>query len=447
MNLRLWNWERLRASLLAGLAAPVGLSLALMSQGSEPLGQPEKLPAIVGVAAPEKPASPVSLAEYRRLALEKQPALAAYRASVAAAEAKCDALDHMRLAGLLRRDLPTRRKQAEQGVLATQAQLLKAESDTRYAVTRNYLTALYAQEQLKIATAALDKSPDAVSSLYYLKAVLEKPYKGAEEDLRKDVKKWHLDRLDVLIQVTQGRRAEAQQGVFRALAALREAIGLDLDCPLAVDLEAKLPTFDAVPPREQIVALALDRRGEILQSSAGIEVTTLEIDAQKRLHGLRGQTFASGSDLHSEPVPQGFANGDYRPGAITIEMPGQLIGHKSDRIEQVEALQGRAVAVADKTRHLVTLEAEDAYYKWEQAKQQAAAYEEAARNAVAAADEVLKKFNVKDEKSASVNDLIEARVRATQIQVLANEARYHVRAALAALERVTAGGFQPGFDK
>jgi outer membrane protein TolC len=199
--------------------------------------------------------------------------------------------------------------------------------------------------------------------------------------------------------------------------------------------------------REQIVSLALSRRGEIVQADAGIEVTSLEIDAQKRLHGPRGQTFASGSDIHADAVPQGFSNGEYRPGAITVEMPGQLVGSKAARVEQAEALQGRATSVADKTRHLITLEAEDAFYKWQEAVRQVADFEKAAASAKKLADTIRDKFNPTDETSASVNDLVDSRVRATQLQVLLNQARFNALLGLAALERVTAGGFLPGFEK
>src|SRR5205823_3423269 len=97
--------------------------------------------------------------------------------------------------------------------------------------------------------------------------------------------------------------------------------GLDLDCPLLLDSNELMPSLKGMPEpqREQIVALAVARRSEVIQAAAGLEVTSLEVIAQKKILGLRGDTFASGSDIHADPVPQGFANGEYRPGAITIE--------------------------------------------------------------------------------------------------------------------------------
>src|SRR5437588_650260 len=121
MKTNRWNWRTLRTRLFTGLAVPAGVCLALTGRAAEKLGQPDKMPPAVVQQAPA-----LGLAGYRALALEKQPALAAYRASAAAAEEKENALSRMRLAGLIRRDLPARREQAGQGVVATQAQVRKA---------------------------------------------------------------------------------------------------------------------------------------------------------------------------------------------------------------------------------------------------------------------------------------------------------------------------------
>jgi outer membrane protein TolC len=292
-----------------------------------------------------------------------------------------------------------------------------------------------------------DESP--VTSLYYLRALADTIRESAT---RPDVKQWNVDQIDVLILTTIGRRREAQVGVERARAALVEAIGLERDCLAAVDAPGLLPNLKPAIDKDAIIALALDRRGEIRQALAGLETTTLEIKAQKKSFGLRGDTFASGSDLHADPVPQGIANGEYRPGAITVEMPAQLVGKRGARIEQAEALQGRAAAVADKARHLITLEAEDAYFKWAEASQQAEEYRKAADKAVKVADflsDQEKGFKPGDAqgRKPTFEDLTDARVKAVQLQLLANQAHFNALLALAALERITAGGFNPGFDQ
>lgn len=433
-----WNWRRIAARVLTGLILPCCASSAI---GGEPLAQPAKAPPVIVVQEVVS-----GLPELRNLALEKQPALAAYRSSAAAAEAKSKALDAMRLASVVRPDLHTRRLQAEQGVLASHAQLRKGEYETLYAVTRTYLSVLYAREQLALADRALDKN--AVTSLTYLRQLADDIYMNKK---RPDVKKWNVDQLDVLILTTTGRREEAFQGVRRAEAALREAIGLEADCPLIIDPKAVLKPIKLDISKEQAVSLALDRRGEVLQSAVGLEVTSLEIKAQHCIFGPRGETFAAGTDLHVNPVPQGIANGDYRPGAITVEMPAQLVGSRKNRIEQAEALQGRAAAVMDKTRHLVTLEAEDAYYKWLEASREAEQYSEAAKRAKKIADDLAGDdgFKPADNQGGkpTFDELVDARVRAVQLQLQANASIYRALLALAALERITSGGINPGFDQ
>jgi outer membrane protein TolC len=386
----------------------------------------------------------LDLSGYRHLSLEKQAALAAYRASLAAAEGKVRALDHLGLAGALRRDLPQRRCQAQQGVVAAQAQLSQAEWDTVYGVTRNYFSALYAVEQKRLAD-------ETATSLSDMEKRLNDLFKQGAE-VRRDLKVWHLESIRGTLAMVRGRRVEAEEGIPRALAALREAVGLEPTCPILVPPEAALPGVDSFPPvvREQIVELALARRGEIIQANVGLQVTALEIKAQSRILRPLAATFASGSDLHAQPVPLGVANGEYRPGAIGLEMPVNLVGKRPDRVDQAHALHGRADAVVEKTRQLIALQADEVFYRWKQATRQYADYTEAVRKADLAlkliTDEY-KDLGVQPGTRPSFDDLLNARIQWVQMRLLRNEAQYEVLLALAALERVTAGGYCPGFDQ
>src|SRR5207302_5155956 len=121
------------------------------------------------------------------------------------------------------------------------------------------------------------------------------------------------------------------------------------------------PSPNLMIDRCEIVAMALARRPELVQATTFAEVTNLEIDAQgTKLIRPTVPTFGTGSDIHSRPVPQGISNNEYRPGAVGPEMPVTMIGHRSLRMERTRDLYGRALAVADKTRGLIALEAEDA---------------------------------------------------------------------------------------
>lgn len=437
------KWRRLIARLLGIPTVAVGLSTATLNAAPPPEIPPPPSELIADIAgAPVAEPPPVDLPTLRQLALEKQPALVAYRSSLMAAETKSHAIDRIAFLGIIRRDLPIRRQQADQGTIAAKAQLTRAEYETLYSVTRTYLSVLYAEQQLKVADRALDEKD--VMSLPYLRKVANEIYMNST---RKDVKKWNVDQIDVLTQQVRARREEALQGVQRATAALREAVGLEFDCPLPL-VKGDLPNLNPRVEHDAIVTLARERRGEIIQSGVGAEVTSLEVSAQRRIFGFQAQTFAMGSDLHALPIPQGIANHDYHPGAIYPEMPNVIIGKRKDRVAQAEDLHGRAVAVVDKARHLVALEAEDFYYRWLQVSNEAAEYEKAAKAAEKVADEIRELFKPNDPQSGrpTLEDMLEARVKATQLRLLANQARFEHLLALAALERVTAGGFSAGFD-
>src|SRR5262245_14875346 len=160
-----WRW---RMSFLAGAAAPfLSVCLAHAQPGTAPPAAAKPL----GVeAAAELPT--LGLGDCLRIAFERQPALAAHRASLAAAESGRRALEKMNLAVVLARDLPIRKQQAALGVTIASAGLAQAEWENRYAVTRTYLSVLYAREQQRVAE-------DVVSNFrFYLERVSELVKKG-----------------------------------------------------------------------------------------------------------------------------------------------------------------------------------------------------------------------------------------------------------------------------
>src|SRR5205823_4099244 len=69
---------------------------------------------------------------------------------------------------------------------------------------------------------------------------------------------------------------------------------------------ADLPPMQENLNREELIALALTRRGEMIQASTALCVTQLEVEAQRAGLPLpKMQTFASVADVHVQPVPQG----------------------------------------------------------------------------------------------------------------------------------------------
>src|SRR5262249_4235269 len=142
----------------------------------------------------------------------------------------------------------------------------------------------------------------------------------------------------------------------------------------------------------------------IVLAGLGVETTSLEVEAQRRLFGPTARTFANGSDIHALPLPQGARSPDYRPGAVGLEMPVTLNGPRSRRVEQAEAYAGRAGAVAEKTRNLIALEAEDAYLRYAEKRVLAEQLGKAAPNARAYADALGKKF---DPEGKTLNPTLE----------------------------------------
>jgi outer membrane protein TolC len=410
-----------------GTLLPVSLFVTLGLVATAVQGQ-QPQPA----AAAPAPA-PVCLDELVRLGLERQPSVAAARASLASAEAGRQALDNLGLVSALRHDIPVRRQQACLGVTVAAAGVTQAEWETIYAVTRNYFSTIYAREQQKVAKGLLDTLRTYETSTQQLLKL-----KGGDPDLK--VSKGDVDKLAVTADLFQLRLIEATKGSERAQAALREALGVEPCFPLLV--VGQLPPLQEVPCRQELINLALARRGEMIQAANGARVVELEVCAQSKVNGLNVATFASGADLHARPVPQGISNKEYRPGALAIEMPTTLSGHKEDRVQRARDLSARAAAVVDKTRNLIVLETEDAYLKWSEAAEKLQALRQTLQRALGVRKAAEARLQLGD---IGGEDLIRSKTLEVQVQAQYNEALYEQALALAALERITAGGFTPTF--
>jgi outer membrane protein TolC len=367
------------------------------------------------------------------LALEQQPALAAQRASLAAAADNQRAVDNIHIPTLIARELPIRRHQAALGVQAAAAGLEQAEHDTSYAVTRTYFSVLYARAQLRVARVTVDR----------LKAVQESAKRQLDAGAR-DVTQSTVDRITVYLRLAETRQIQAAEGAERALAALREAIGVGPNCDLQVTGD-QLPQPGGQVAKHDIIALALAHRGELIQAGSLADVTSMEVDAQGTSCRTRMSTFASAGDIHAREVPPGMSDGEYRPGAIAPEMPGTLVGSRSARMERARSLSARAAAVVDKTRNLITLEAEDAFLKWQEAFQKLGPTHQAAVTADKLAEDLSSAY--RGNQNVKVEDVITAQVLGGQAQAQWNETLYQYLLALAALERVTGGGFHAGLTQ
>src|SRR3974390_2955034 len=114
--------------------------------------------------------------------------------------------------------------------------------------------------------------------------------------------------------------------------------------------------------KELVVEQAVARRPELALAAAGVDVFRLGVYAQGKIPFKRVvPTFASGADLHSKEIPQAIRGKEYRPGAITPEMPTQLVGSKYDRVARAMFFSQKAEALYESAHSLVVLEAENGF--------------------------------------------------------------------------------------
>ena len=436
------SWRRAAARLLTGLAAPALLSVAGVGRCAEP-------PAVI-VAAPAI-APLADLDSFRATALERQPSIAAARASLAAALSRSQSLNNLPFgSALLARDLPVRKQQAGLGIQSYQAGLCVAEAETRYAVTYFYIANLYAQQQQDVL---LNSKKDLDELHRLVKGFID------NEQHKKFISREHMNLVNSYVETLEGRRQETLQGAERALAALREAIGVGADCGEIRLAPARMPMacLHASTTRDEVVALALARRGEVLQAATFAQVTCLEISAQGRTFLPSLRTFASGSDIHAITVPSSVHGMEYRPGALAPEMPIMLSGSRSGRIDQASSYLARAEAVAEKTRNLVTLEAEDAFFRWQEARIKAEHLKKAAVDAEKYGRFMIQRYRdaaeggfrvadpTREPAATRIEEVLLAGATSVRMRIDANRAYFEYLLTLASLERVTVGGFHVEF--
>lgn len=409
-------------------------------------------------ASPVVSPGPMSLDACIDLGFRHQPAIDAAHASLSAARTGQSALNRLIIPRLFTPDYRIRQQQACHGVAIAEAGLTQAEWETRYSITRNFFTVQYIRAQEKVILEVLDNLTRSRKKAYDIYT------KGGVDS---KITLIDIEFLDVQLAQVTAKKSQVDNGKLKAIAALREAMGLNHDYPLeiaAVDLPPavyvqKVPVKDDTGKpvvkdgkpltkdvyhqlfqlnKSELIASALANRGELAQATLASRITDLEIQAQYRIWGWQGKTFASASDLHAKPIPQGIFNNEYRPGAIGFEMPVFLIGRKKDRAQRAADFAQRGNAVVDKATNLVSLDVEAQYLKWQEAADEVKeliAVQETAKNLP---DRVLK-LNPNEFTSTAV---IQANMTAVMCRTQLNDAMHMHALALAGLERATAGAFR-----
>ena len=429
-----------RISLLSPRRATGFLALGLIAFGSVRADDAPRLPpptpsVIPSDKEPEGAVPKYDLETLRAMALKHNSAITAARASLASAVAGQQGVENIRVPTFLQPDLPIRRKQAALGVQAAEAGVRQAELLAVFGVQFTYVSYLYASEQERLATRAIEKLDKLTRSV---KAVLE------DKEVKTDLRVSDAIFLGSLQHFAAARLTETRSGSRRALSALREAVGAGCDAPLGISQTRLLdvrPTLDC----KHLVEQALANRPELLLASINYQVTDLEVQAQKSRRSLNVRTFASGADLHANPLPAGQHDVEYRPGAIGPEMPPFLSGKQCDRVARATALLGRAGAVLERTRGLLTLEVEQAHLRYLETSNKVASLEMGATMLAKPVDERLKKLanaGFGDGSVPILDELMKYTQVLSQMRFQANEARYQQLIALITLERATGAAFR-----
>ncbi len=384
---------------------------------------------VAQIPPPALPDRPLRLADCLAISQERQPSLAVARARLAAAQSKLASLESLNgPMARMRHDLPIRRQQAQLGIGAAQADLARLEAENRYVVTRAYLSVLYARAQRNV----LD---DLIEDLRYLR---ERVRTAVEKKERPEWTAATVDLITLYLRRTEARRAEADRGISLSLAAVREALNLAPTVCLNI-ADEPIPQPAVTVCREDILAAALTRRGESIETDLTAEAAALEIDAQAARIRRVVNTFAAGADLYAKHVPQPIYGEEFRPGGIPLAMPHVLVGPRAGRVETAQELSAQAAAVTQKTRNLIILEAEEAYYQWEEWSRKVIALGEAEKVGTRLGRRLHEEF--RGPLKGLVETLVPESLLAAQARTDYNEALFRQAIALAALERVTGGAF------
>jgi outer membrane protein TolC len=382
----------------------------------------------------------LALGECVAIALERQPALQALRHSTAATEAGYKALTNFGTVGtILSPDLDIRKQQAKRGLMATSAEYQKLHNEVVQDVARLYYTAVYARQQYQLAETIVLRLQVLVDVGREL-LLKEKDPKNLE-----GFNTLKLRMMENGLLEAKKLQATAKFGRQKALAGLREVMGVDeRTFPFRVKDDAMPVMKQNVPlAKDRVVELALERRPELVLAAAGVDAFRLEVYAQGKIPFKRVvPTLASGADIHAKEIPHAVrTSNDYRPGGILPEMPPQLVGSKYDRVCRAMAFAARAEAVYEKARNLIIIEVEGTFFDFEQTSERLAL----ARQQFDLSKDIQQRARDAADTTRAKDQLVQAEVVAAKAQSDYLVAVHEYLLALAALERVTAGGIRPEF--
>ena len=368
----------------------------------------------------------LTLFDCYQLARDHQPTLQAAEISLSSSQQGLASIPK----GRFSKEIPIRRSQATLGVSASEAALKQAQWETHHAVTWCFYSIIHARNQQVLLEEVVDALKEAHLNAEHL----------VKNDPKTKLTTTDVDTIKIHLAKYEAKLLEAVTGAEKAKAALREAMGVKRDFVFDLSKSEMLPGLVDKVDLEAILELALQRRPEIQQARLALGITDLEVAAQaaKKIK-KRVMTFAMGADIHSRAVPQGVINGDYRPGAIGLDVPPMLFGKRDSRVARAQDIHDRTAFVVEKAENLVMLEVEVYYLKWKQASGQIKTLEGSLKLASKVAETQAQRFT---QQVIGGEEYVRAQALRDQTQAEYNDALYQHALALAGLQRSTAGGFQ-----
>ena len=402
---------------------------------SPPAGKP--LPAPTPIPPTTAPEKKLKLGECLAIAEANHPSIKMAEASLSQTMKGSASLQKVppRLGSLVRPDLPIRIQQSCRGIDAAVANCTLVRQLVVNDVCRMYYTYIYAKQQEGVVN-------EIAAQLNTYKELVEEYLKRPiNPDDKLKINKTTLDLIVIALNTANSRLIEAQYGKLRALAALKQAMGIDPTSIEFVTKDDELPIMAGIVTQERVVELAMSRRAELIQAAAATDAFRLEVCAQEKVsRGSQVQTLASGTDLHAILVPQAIRNGEYRPGATPPEMPGALFGKKDDRVSRAIDISRRQDAQFEQVESLIKLEAINAYLTWKQTSEQMALAKKRFE-----AGKSLAELTRQNAGNVTQIELVQNFANAGLAQSQYLDAVFEHIKSMIALERVTAGAVKAGF--
>ena len=422
----------------AGLVAACWAVLSPAIGPAQERKNDDKLPVIPPAPAPApKPVgTTLSLAECLAIAQERQPTIRGALHSQNASQRSYDAIMNLpRIAEYVSPDVPIRRQQAQRGLALGAAAVEQARNETTYDVIYLYYSFVYARQQEITAADVIEQL-----EIYY-KVVEELVKQGVPGGANRKVDQYTLFNLRNKINEIAQLRTKADIGRQRAQEALKEAMGVE-PCFDFTPQDAELPVMGGTVTKDQVIALAMTRRPELVQAAAGTDAFRLEVAAQAKLRTFgQTSTLASGADLHGKAIPFPIRNGEYKPAPFPPEMPSHMVGRREDRVARACELSLKQDAGYDKVVGLIRLEAANAYLEWEAATSRMAE----AKRRFEASRKIAEDTRAAAAARQDPQLVVQYEAEAGRAQADYVEAVFEHLKALAKLERVTAGGVRPAF--